>query len=191
MIFGLCNAAQTFQRFINQIVGLDFCKAYIDDILVASVNEQEHQKHLRLLFQRLRHFGIVINSSKCVLGKSQVTFLGHLISAKGISPMPEKVQTINYYPEPKDQKSLKRFLGMINYYHRFIRNSSELQIPLQFAVKNYKKGKCKEIVWSEEMHTAFNNLKNELAKATLLAFPKKIKSHCHFIPTHLIVLSVQ
>ncbi|MES9975810.1 MAG: reverse transcriptase domain-containing protein, partial [Candidatus Thiodiazotropha sp.] len=99
MPFGLRNAAQTFQRFINEVTqGLDFVFPYIDDILVASSSLEEHQKHLRTLFDRLSFHGVTINTSKCVLGKPSIEFLGHTISADGITPIPSKVHDIKTYP---------------------------------------------------------------------------------------------
>lgn len=77
MTFGLGNAAQTFQRFMDEVLcELDFCFAYIDDILVTSSSEEEHQRHLKVLFARLRDYGVVINPSKCVFGQTSVQFLG-------------------------------------------------------------------------------------------------------------------
>lgn len=96
MLFGLMNAAQTFQRFINEVLrDLDFCYAYIDDILVASVSEKEHQAHLQQLFNRLQSYGIQLNPTKCVFGAQQVSFLGYLVSGEGTRPLPEKVEAIN------------------------------------------------------------------------------------------------
>lgn len=84
MTFGLCNAAQTFQRFVNTIIqGLDICFAYLDDILIASKNEKEHLEHLRLLLIRLNDYGIVININKCSLGQQEVKFLGYQINKEG------------------------------------------------------------------------------------------------------------
>jgi hypothetical protein len=121
MSFGLCNAAQTFQRFIHEVTrNLDFCFPYIDDILVASNNQEQHKQHLRLLFERLRQYGIIINKAKCVFSKSNVKFLGYLIDSNGIQPLPEKVAVITNFKLPGTIKDLQRFLGMVNYYRRFI-----------------------------------------------------------------------
>lgn len=91
MTFGLCNAAQTFQRFIAQVLrGLDFVFYYIDDILVASKNLEEHSNHLRQVFQRLREYNLCINPSKCEFATSTIKFLGHQISPGYIQPLPEK-----------------------------------------------------------------------------------------------------
>ena len=95
MSFGLRNAAQTFQRFIDEVLrGLDFCYAYIDDILVASTSEREHLQHLEIVYERLRKFGVVINQTKCVFGQAEVKFLGYRVSAEGTQPLPEKVEAI-------------------------------------------------------------------------------------------------
>lgn len=82
MRFGMCNSAQTFQRLINMVLfGLDSVIAYTHDILIASVNEEEHQKHIQIVFGKFREFGLTINLEKCEFGEAQLTFLGHLITA--------------------------------------------------------------------------------------------------------------
>ena len=131
MGFGLRNASQTFQRFINQVTrGLDFVFAYVDDILIASDNSTQHREHLRILFKRLSDFGVNVNRLKCAFGVQDLTFLGHKISAMGISPTEEKVAAIMEFPAPTSRKQVSRFIGMVNYYHRFVPNISELLIPL-------------------------------------------------------------
>jgi len=128
MSFGLRNAAQTFQRFIDEVIrGLDFCYAYIDDILVASKSEEEHLQHLRILFNRLQEYGVVINPMKCIIGQSEIKFLGYLVTPKGTQPLPARVQTIQDFPLPKTAKELRRFLGMLNFYRRFIPEAAKAQ----------------------------------------------------------------
>ncbi|XP_078051638.1 uncharacterized protein LOC144477776, partial [Augochlora pura] len=113
MSYGLRNAAQTFQRFINEVTaGLDFCFPYLDDIIVASGSVDEHRQHLDHLFKRLAHYGLTINHDKCVFGQASVNFLGHTISAEGLKPLDDKVRVILDLAEPKDAKGLSRFLGM-------------------------------------------------------------------------------
>ena len=91
MPFGLRNAAQSFQRFIDQVFrGLDFVYAFIDDVLIASSNPDEHKLHLRQVFQRLDQYGITANPKKCNFGQTEIDFLGHHIDKHGISPLPEK-----------------------------------------------------------------------------------------------------
>ncbi|CAH8667211.1 unnamed protein product [Dicrocoelium dendriticum] len=92
MIFILCNAAQTIQRFIHDVTrGIDFAYSYLDVILVASSSEQEHLEHLRTLFQRLTQHGVTVNPTKCVLGKSTEEFLGYLVSLADIEVLPDKI----------------------------------------------------------------------------------------------------
>lgn len=131
MTSGLRNAAQTFQRFIDEVLqGLDFCYAYIDDILVASSSEAEHLQHLELLFKRLEQYNVVINPGKCKFGQSEVKFLGYNVSKEGSRPSPEKVEAINNFTRAETAKQLRRFLGMINFYRRFIPKAAEAQAPL-------------------------------------------------------------
>jgi len=101
MPFGLRNAAQTFQRFINEVLhGLDFCYACIDNILIASKSEEEHETHLRKIFQRLDNNGLIINQAKCNFGEDQIKFLGYLVTAKGTKSLPDKVEAIENFPKP-------------------------------------------------------------------------------------------
>lgn len=172
MTFGLCNAGQTFQRFINQIIrGLDFCFAYIDDILIASINEHEHQKHLRLLLNRLQEYGIVININKCIFGQPEVEFLGYTISQHGIKPLQTKVEAIIHYSKPQTVRQLRRFLGMVNFYRRFLPHAAHIQQCLHSCSKGNKKNDNTPINWTDERIKAFEECKTSLANATLLTHP--------------------
>lgn len=172
MSFGLRNAAQTFQRFIDEITrGLDFCYAYIDDILIASSTEEEHMIHLKILFQRLQDYGVVINPGKCHLGLPEVKFLGYLVSGAGTTPLPEKVDAIRSYNRPETVKDLRRFLGALNFYRRFLPKAADTQAPLNDFLQGNQKGK-QPIHWTKETMEAFDKCKEALAQATLLAHPK-------------------
>ena len=121
MPFGLRNAAQTFQRFMDQVLrGLDFCYVYIDDVLITSHTPQEHKEHLRLVLQRFELYGILINPPKCALGIQELQFLGHHVNQLGVSPLPDQVQVIRDFPQPSILRQLRTFLGLVNSYHRFI-----------------------------------------------------------------------
>ena len=112
MPFGLRNAAQSFQRLMNEIVrGLPFIVVYIDDILVASASEKEHEEHLRLLFTRLHDYGMVINPAKCVFGVNSLVFLGQHIDAEGIRPLEERVKEVREFACPSSLRQLRGFLG--------------------------------------------------------------------------------
>ena len=105
MPFGLRNAAQTFQRFIDDVCrDLNFVFIYLDDILITSSSLEEHLQHLHMLFQRLYDHGHVINPAKCEFGKSEVYFLSHTISAPGVRPHINRVEAIRMFPVPKTRK---------------------------------------------------------------------------------------
>jgi hypothetical protein len=138
MTFGLCNAAQSFQRFIDTALrGLDFLYVYIDDIIIASRNAEEHVKHLRLVFERLRKFGITINLNKCVFGASEVHYLGYRISKDGTQPLPDRVTAIQQFPRPKTFAELRKFF--INFYRRFLKNAASVQAHLHALLTGTKK----------------------------------------------------
>ena len=169
MPFGLRNAAQTFQRFMDQVLrGLDFCYDYIDDVLVASSSPEEHKQHLRQVFQRLRHYGIIINPQKCVFGAPSIEFLGHLVDSDGIHPLPAKVQAIVAFPQPKSRRQLRTFLGLVNFYHRFIPRCAKIVEPLNTLLS----GGHEHLSWDDATTQAFSAVKEALASATLLAHPK-------------------
>ncbi|BHF78125.1 hypothetical protein SprV_0602123500 [Sparganum proliferum] len=168
MPFGLRNAAQTFQRFIDRVLrGLPFVYAYIDDLSVASRNAEEHKEHLALVFDRLDQFGVVINPSKCVLGVPSLDFLGHHVDAQGLRPLSSKVEAIRDFPLPTSKRQLQRFLGMVNFYRRFLPNCADLMLPLT----NMLSGPKGPLELTGEALTAFERIKNSLADATLLTHP--------------------
>nr|VZI36318.1 unnamed protein product [Spirometra erinaceieuropaei] len=168
MPFGLRNATQTFQRFIDQVLrGLDFVYAYIYDLLVASSDAAEREIHLRQLFERLDSFGVVINAVKCQFGVPSPIFLGHEVHLDGIKPVPEKVSAISTFPVPTTINQLRRFLGMVNYYHRFLPHGATILQPLNSLLTHSKK----TLVMTEEAVRSFNDVKAALADATLLVHP--------------------
>ncbi|UYV64474.1 hypothetical protein LAZ67_3000868, partial [Cordylochernes scorpioides] len=172
MSFGLCGAPATFQRFINQVLwGLDFVFPYLDDILVASKSEEEHESHLRAVFSRLDQYGLRINQAKTVLNVNNVEFLGYWITPEGIRPTESKVQAIVDYKKPETVQDLRRFLSMLNFYRRFLKNAAEDQAILNDFLKGSKKNDKRSIPWTEEAEQKFIKCKTELSKAALLTFP--------------------
>ncbi|BHF82909.1 hypothetical protein SprV_0802604800 [Sparganum proliferum] len=168
MPFGLRNTALTFQRFIDRVLrGLPFVYAYIDDLLVASRNAEEHKEHLAFVFDHLGQFGVVINPSKCVLGVPSLDFLGHHVDAQGLRPLSSKVEAIRYFPPPTSKRQLQRFLGMVNFYRRFLPNCADLMLPLT----NLLSGPKGPFELRGHALTAFERIKTSLADATLLTHP--------------------
>lgn len=174
MSFGLRNASQTFQRFMNEITnGLEFIFVYIDDILVASRNIDEHKQHLILLFERLSKFGLTIKPAKCLFGVKTLEFLGHTINKDGILPSAQRVESIKEFPKPNSIKQIQRFVGMVNYYHRFLPNLAELLTPIYShltILQNTPKSKF-HYSWPDNCDSAFTKIKTCLANATLLTHP--------------------
>ncbi len=101
MPFGLRNAGQTFQRLMYQVLaGLDYVFVYLEDILIASPDEQTHQQHLWAVLERLQEMGRVLNAEKCLFGVSAVEFLGHHITAEGAKPLQQKVAALAEFWQP-------------------------------------------------------------------------------------------
>lgn len=173
MPFGLRNAAQTFQRFMNEVTkDMDFIFVYIDDILVASKDKIEHRAHLTQLFERLTNYGLSIKASKCVFGTSELDFLSHNISQKGIQPSQEKIIAIKNFPSPKSIKQIQRIVGMVNYYHRFIPQLANFLTPIHIHLANLlKQKKNKQYSWPPECEESLTQIKCLLVNATLLSFP--------------------
>lgn len=172
MTFGLRNAAQTFQRFMDEVLrGLEFAYCYLDDILIHSTSIEQHQKHLRQLFQRLKEYGVLINTGKCSFGKPEVIFLGYTVSSSGIRPLDSKVQAIQEFPVPRTIKELRRFLGMMNFYRRFLPGAATIQAPLNALLAGSNAKGNKPVDMTPALHEAFKNCKSCLSTATLLAHP--------------------
>jgi len=126
MPFGLKNAAQTFQRFMDEILyGLRFCYDYIND-LIASKSSTEHLTHLCQVFDRLDKFGIIINAQKNVLSVSNLIFLGHVIDSNGIHSPPEKVEAIHAFLKPATNRQLREYLGHLYFYAELLLPTTDL-----------------------------------------------------------------
>jgi hypothetical protein len=133
MSFGLTNALAYFMYLMNSVFMdyLDkFVVVFIDDILVYSQNEQEHEEHLRKVLQRLRYCELYAKLSKCELWISEVLFLRHIINREGLAVDPEKVTTILDWKAPKDVRGIKSFIEMAGYYRRFIEGLSKIARPM-------------------------------------------------------------
>ena len=176
MPFGLKNAAQGFQRFMDQVCrGLeDFLFVYIDDILVASTGAKEHRHHLHLLFRRLADHGLVVNVSKCTFGVEVIDFLGHRVTSRGVEPLPEWVEAIRQFPQPQNPKALSEFLGMVNFYHRFVPHAAALMNPLHGLTN----AKGQEFQWTPQHRSAFDATKEALSTAALLVHPSPTATTC-------------
>ena len=153
MPFGLRNAAQTFQRFIDQVLcGLDFSYAYVDDVLIASFSLEEHQEHLRAILECFQEHGVIINPTKCMFG---------------IRPLEEKVRALCQFPQPTTRHRLREFLGLINFYRRFLPNCASILQPLHDLLSSTTDD-ARQLQWSNDAVTAFTSIKDALTNITLL-----------------------
>ena len=138
MPFGLVNSGASFQRLMGHILrGLEyrFALIYIDDIIIFSKSVDEHLDHLEEVFRRLRDANVKLNPKKCSFVKQRVEYLGHVVTPEGISPNPDKVRVVQEFPTPTNLKELRSFLGLANYYRRFVRGFSNIANPLNALTK--------------------------------------------------------
>jgi cleavage and polyadenylation specificity factor subunit 1 len=167
MPFGLANAAQTFQRLMDSLFrSFPFVFVYLDDLLIFSKSRSEHLVHLEQILSILAENGLHINPDKCLFAQEEVTFLGHQVTPHGLVPLPSHVEPILAFPPPADVKSLQRFLGMVNFYRRFLPGIAHVLAPLTSATKG--KGR---LTWTPEMTLSFQNAKSSLATAVPLKHP--------------------
>ena len=165
--FGLCNGPASFQSYINHALRgfLDnFCTAYMDDILIYSESLPDHQQHVRIVLKRLREHGLQADISKCEFETKQVTYLGLIVSTKGIHMDPKKVACVQEWPTPKSVRDIQGFLGFANFYRRFIPEFSRLAAPLTHLTK-------KEVpfVWDISCENSFKDIKKAFKEGTMLA----------------------
>ncbi|UYV80717.1 K02A2.6-like [Cordylochernes scorpioides] len=162
--FGIKTAPAEFNRVIDQILqGLNKTISYFDDILVHGKSKQECKENLFACLERLRACDLHLNKNKCIYFQTKIEYLGHVIENNKISKSPSKVKAIIDMPQPKNIADLRRFLGMITYYSRFLPDVSTITYPLRRLVK-----KDKKIFWSVQCQTAFIKLKNEVASDRVL-----------------------
>ena len=168
MPFGLTNALATFQSLMNQVFKpfLRRCVlVFFDDILVYSADIDEHAKHLGMVFNVLKDNQLFANKKKCVIAHSQIQYLGHTISKRGVEADEDKIKKMINWPPPTNISGLRGFLGLTGYYRRFVKGYGEIAAPL---TKLLQKNAFK---WNEEANTAFENLKLAMTTLPVLALP--------------------
>jgi hypothetical protein len=169
--FGLRSAGSTFQRLMDRVLsGLPWCFWYLDDIIVASASQEDHRLHLRQLFERLCQFELVINVEKCQFGVAKVEFLGHEVTAKGARPLQSHVEALQRHAPPTNVKQLQGFLGLINFYRRFLKGAARLLKPFTDMLKGGKSGKD-TVEHSPAFLAVVEAAKRAVAEAVLLAHP--------------------
>ena len=174
MPFGLTNAPATFQHLMENCLGelhLSWCIIYLDDIIIFSDNPKEHLHRLRGVFTKLAKAGLKLKPNKCEFFKTKITYLGHIVSSKGIETDPKKVEVVKNWTVPKTVTDIRSFLGFTNHYRRFIKGYANVARPLNLLVSgdnaNHKKALIK---WTEECQAAFNKLKELCTSTPILAY---------------------
>lgn len=168
MPFGLSNAPSTFMRLMNEVLRPflgKFVVVYLDDILVYSINKEDHLNHLRQLFEVLRKEKLYGKIEKCAFMQNEIGFLGFIISDKGVKVDPSKVEAISTWPVPKTITEVRSFHGLASFYRRFINNFSTLLAPITECTKHGK------FEWSENAQRAFEIVKEKMCHTPILALP--------------------
>ena len=175
MPFGLTNAPATFQHLMNKLFsGKEWepVFVYLDDILIVSASFEDHVRDVGLVLDRLMEAGLRLKPSKCLFARKEVVYLGFTVSSEGVTPNQEKVKAIVNFPRPTDCKSVRRFLGMLNFYRRHIPNLAAVARPLTaLTCKDRVTGGTVQFKWSTDCDKAFRELKEKLVSAPVLRPP--------------------
>ena len=170
MPFGLTNAPSTFESLMEMILaGLQYqiCLIYLDDVIVYGKSFEEEISRLGKVFCRLQDAGLKLKPQKCVLFQKQVTYLGHIVSERGVAPDPAKIESMEGWSTPANVTEVRSFLGPAAYYRRFIKDFSRIASSLHRLTE-----KGRMFSWDETCQTAFEELKVHLTSAPVLAYPK-------------------
>ncbi|KAD5318041.1 hypothetical protein E3N88_17987 [Mikania micrantha] len=169
MPIGLTNGPAIFMDLMNIVFHkyLDrFVIVFIDDILVFSKSIEEHEDHLRTVLETLRQKKLYAKFSKCDFWLEQVAFLGHVVSAEGITTDPTKVEAITKWPRPTSDTEVRSFLGLAGYYRRFVEGFSSVALPLTQLLR-----KGVKFTWIDDREKSFEELKRRLVSAPILTLP--------------------
>ena len=172
--FGLSNAPGAFQRRINKILCryIDkFCIVYMDDILIFSATEEEHERHVRTILKALDRAGMILNLDKCTFFTNEIRFLSHVIDANGSRPDPRNVEKILNWPTPTNITEVRGFVNLASQYRKFVPQFSDIVLPLTDLMKGSPK-KGSTIIWSEREEEAFTALKKIITTEPVLRHAK-------------------
>jgi transposase InsO family protein len=168
-ILQITNGSQGLSRVVDALFSDlkgKYVFNYLDDLVIYSPTESLHKEHLKEVLNRLRQAGFTLNKEKVILGVEEIKYLGHILSPQGIRVIPERVEAVVRYPRPRNLRGLRRFLGVVGFYGRFIEEFSNKAAPLHKL-----KGKGVKFMWGEEHQKAFEELKTALCEAPVLQVP--------------------
>lgn len=169
MPFGLCNAPSTFQRGMELVLRrLQWVTLliYLDDVIITGKTFKEHLNNLGEVLSRFRKFGLKLKPTKCSLFREEVLFLGHVVGKDGVRANPSLVQDVEKWPVPQNLKELQAFLGLTNYYRRFVQGYADIARSLHNLTR-----KGVTYHWKAEQEVAFGALKKALTTTPILAYP--------------------
>ena len=169
MPFGLSNFPATFQRVMElALSGLQWqvCLKYLDDVIVYGKDFEEHLSRLKEVLGRIRQAQLKLKPKKCHFFHEEVTFLGHVISKDGVLPNPDNVKKIVEWPVPKNVTEVRAFLGMGNYYRRFIKDFAKEVQPLTKLTK-----KQQPFMWTKDCQLSFEKIKHVLLGPEIMGYP--------------------
>ena len=166
LLFGLVSAPEIFQRAMTEMFeDIEKCEVIVDDLLVWGKSVEEHDLTLEKVLQRAEETDLRFNEEKCKFHKQEVTYVGHVFGTDGLRPSPDKVQAILNMPAPHDKSSLQRFMGMVNYLHKFIPHLADINKPLRELLE-----KSVEWHWMERQQKAYEELTNSITQAPVLKY---------------------
>ena len=174
MPFGLSNAPASFQRLMQFVLKgllMEFCMCYLDDVIIFSKSYWEHLFHFKQVLQRFRDAKLKLKAKKCDLVRQHVKFLGHVISARGIHPDPEKVDKVKQCKYPTSVKQVRQYLGLTGYYRQYIKGYGVIAAPLYDLTQACPKNLSFAKRWNRAAAEAFDQLREELVKAPILGYP--------------------
>lgn len=166
---GLCNAPATFQRLMHRVLGdliFKCCQPYLDDIVIFSKSFEDHKRHVAQVLAALRAAGLKIRPDKCSFAQKEIKFLGHVVSADGVLPDPDKLRGVADFPAPRNVKEVQRFHGLCSYFRRFVPDFAVTAKPLTSL---FNKGT--PWTWGDDEELAFQALKYCLLAPPILAHP--------------------
>ena len=175
MPFRLCSALPTFQRLMQNCLGklnLTYCLFYLDDVIVFSKMPEEHLQRMHVVLDHLWKHGLKLKPSKCDVFKSEINYLAHHVSQKGVLPSKKNLESIAQWPPPDTYTKVKSFVGLVGHYRCFIKGFAKIAAPLyDLTSGNNKDKKSEHVNLSPKAHEAFDHLKAACLQAPILAFP--------------------
>lgn len=169
MPFGLTNSPATWQRLIDRVLAGEleqYVFVYLDDVIIITQSFEEHKRVLWEVLEKLCQAGLVINYAKCEFCRPELRYLGYVVGEQGLQVDPDKIKCILDIPSPKSVSEVRRFIGVVAWYRRFVPNFSSLIAPITELLK-----KTKKFIWSEACEEAFRKVKEQLVSAPILSCP--------------------